>query len=142
VFASCPNDVDGCPGDVALSTEDGGSVSFDATVTHTPGGSCRFRQEIKRVRLIKINPEFGIPDETLLSCGITRTETQCDRTSGRASLSRGNDPGYEFVFTLNNISLDRDDGMYTVYVELTHPTTGTLQRIGKKFILQGNYFCL
>ena len=135
VFASCPNDINGCPGGVSLTVEEGGSVSFDATVIHTPGGSCGFRQQIDTVQLIKLNPEFGVDDDLLLSC-----DTSSDRMCGnsRVSLSRGNDPGYEFVFTLNDASLERDDGMFRVSVHLRHPTTNTFERIEKDFVLQGN----
>ena len=42
MFASCPNDVNGCPDDISLSVVDGGDARFDATVVHTPGGSCGF----------------------------------------------------------------------------------------------------
>ena len=133
-FASCPNHFDHCPGNVSLSVEEGGSVSFDAIVTHTPGGSCGFRQEITTVQLMKLNPEFGIPDEPLLSCDTSMVTC----SNSRVSLSRGNDPGYEFVFTLNNVSLDRDGGMYRVDVHVTHPATNTFDQIMKNFDLQGN----
>ena len=95
MFASCRNDSDGCPGSVALAIEEGGDVLFDAAVVHTPGGSCGFQQEIRTVQLVKINPEFGVPDELLISCNTD--SVTC--SNSRVSLSRGNDPGYEFVFT-------------------------------------------
>ena len=134
MFASCPNDVNGCPDDVSLSIVDGGDARFDAIVVHTPGGSCGFRQEIRRVQLTKVNPEFVIKDVLLLSCDTSMIT--CGNS--RVSLSRGNDPGYEFVFTLNNASLGRDDGMYRVDVDLMHPTTNSFVQIMKNFVLQGN----
>ena len=133
VFASCPDDVNGCPGDVSLTVEEGDSVSFDATVIHTPGGSCGLQQQIDTVQLIRLNPAFGVNDDLLLSCATS--EVSCGNS--KASLSRGNDPGYEFVFTLNNASLKRDDGTFRVFVYLFHPTT-RLRQIEKNFVLQGN----
>ena len=38
------------------------------------------------------------------------------------SLSRGNKPGYEFVFTLTGANVG-DSGMYKVEVEVLHPRT-------------------
>ena len=134
MFASCPNHFDRCPGNVSLTVEEGGSVHFDAIVTHTPGGSCGFRQEIRTVQLMKLNPVFGIRDDLLLSCDTAMVTCSKDRVS----LSRGNDPGYEFVFTLSNVSLDRDGGMYRVDVHVTHPATSTSEQIMKNFDLQGN----
>ena len=134
MFVSCPNQFVSCPDNVSLSAVDKGSVSFDATVTHTPGGSCGFKQIISTVQLMKLNPKFRIPDELLLSCN-TALMTPC--SNDRVSLSRGNDPGYEFVFTLNNVSIDRDDGIYRVDVHLMHPATNSFAQIMKTFTLEG-----
>ena len=132
MFTSCPNQFVSCSDNVSLSVV-GGGVRFDATVTHTPGGSCGFRQTITNVQLMKINPKFEIDDELLLSCNTD--SVTC--SNSRVSLSRGNDPGYEFVFTLNNALLGRDDGMYRVDVQVTHPTTSSSRPIMKSFTLEG-----
>ena len=69
VFASCLLDFDGCSGvPVVLSVEEGESVIFNATIIQLPGGSCGFQQEVTNIKLIKINLEFGVDDEVLLSC--------------------------------------------------------------------------
>ena len=133
VFASCPPG--GCANNpTSLSVEDGGSVNFDASVIHTPGGSCDFRQEIDTVQLTRLNPVFGVDDDQLLSCATS--EVSCGNS--KASLSRGNDPGYEFVFTLNNASLERDNRTFRVSVHLMHPATASTEQIVKDFVLQGN----
>ena len=129
-FKSCPNHFDRCPDTVSLSVEDGGSVSFDGITNYTRGGSCGFQQEITRVQLTKINPEFGVDDDLLLSCDVA-VVTCADR---RVSLSRGNDPGYEFVFTLTGATVD-DSGMYKVEVGVEHPRTGSSGSIIKMFHL-------
>ena len=77
-------------------------VCFIAIVTHTPGGSCGFQQRITNFRLMKLNPEFDISDELLLSCAMSMVT--CG--NNRVSLSRGNDPGYEFVFMLTGANLN------------------------------------
>ena len=133
VFASCqPGSCANNP--TSLSVEEGGSVSFDATVIHTPGGSCGFRQPIDTVKLTRLEPVFGVPDYQLLSC--RTSEVSCGNSN--VSLSRGNDPGYEFVFTLNNASLERDNRTFQVSVHLMHPGTGSTEQIEKDFVLQGN----
>ena len=134
MFASCPLDSDGCAGDpVSLTAVKGRSVEFDATVIHTPGGSCGFVQEITRVNLMKINEQFGVDDVQLLSCPISQT-TLC--SNGRVSLDRGRDPGHEFVFTLSN-TVDNDTGLYEVVVEGRHPSTSSLTQLRKRFRLEG-----
>ena len=77
---------------------------------------------------------FGINDDQLLFCDTS--EVSCSNSN--ASLSRGNDPGYEFVFTLNNALLERDNRRFRVSVHLTHPTSGSTEQIEKNFVLQGN----
>ena len=135
LFASCLLDFDGCIGNpVPLTVEEGGNVKFNATVIHTPGGSCSLRQEIRDVRLIKLNPEFGVDDEVLLFCNTASTMT-C--SNSRVSLSRGNDPGFEFVFTLSSALHEIDAGMYQVNVEVQHPSA-SFALIMKRFSLEGN----
>ena len=131
MFASCQDDSDGCPDSVLLAVEEGGDVLFDAIVVHTPGGSCGFRQEITSVQLVKINPELGVPDEQLLSCD--NDSVTC--SNSRVSLSRGNDLGYEYIFTLHNFSLSRDAGIYQVVVGVVHPATGIPGQITKRFVI-------
>ena len=104
---------------------------FDAMVIHTPGGSCGFRQVITHVRLKKLNPEFDVPDDLLLPCD-TSEVSACGKS--RVSLSRGNDPGYDFVFTLTGANVS-DSGMYKVEVEVVHPKTGSGYEIIKMFYL-------
>ena len=133
VFASCPL---GCTGDpIPLSVVSGRNVSFNATVIHTPGGSCGFKQEISCVILRKI--QFGmVNNELLLSCATSQT-TACSR--GRVFLNRDSDSSSEltFKFTLSNAFHDSDSGLYEVIVEGTHPATGSLTTITKRFQLQG-----
>ena len=134
VFASCPLDgsLASCASNpMSLSVDNGGGASFDAIVTHTPGGSCGFRQQITNVKLMKINREFGVSDELLLSCDTSMT-TMC--SNSRVSLSRGNDPGNEFVFTLTGTNIN-DSGMYEVVVDVIHPRSGSQGTITKKFHL-------
>ena len=134
MFASCPIDLNGCTGDpVSLSVIEGESAKFNATVIHTPGGSCGIRQEITRVRLMKINERFGVDDVQLLSCPTERT--LC--SDGRVSLDRGRDPGFEFVFTLSN-AVDGDAGLYEVIVEGRHPSGGSTTQLRKRFNLDVN----
>ena len=139
VFASCPlGTLASCANDpTSLSIEDGGSVRFDATVTHTPtGGSCGFQQEVTNVRLMKINQEFGVSDELLLSYNTRSTTVTC--SNGRVSLSRGYDPlGYDFIVTLANASSVEDAGLYKVDVFTQHPTTSSQEQITKIFSLKG-----
>ena len=132
VFASCPRHFDGCIGDpVPLTVEEGGNVKFNATVIHTPGGSCGFQQEIKNVQLMKINPKYGVDDEQLLFCD---TESTMTCSNSRVSLSRGNDPGFEFVFTLSRANIS-DSGIYEVRVETKHPSSSSDESISKRFHL-------
>ena len=114
-----------------LTVEEGGNVKFNATVIHTPGGSCGFQQEIKNVQLMKINPEFGVPNEQLLFC---KTESMMTCSNSRVSLSRGNDPGFEFVFTLFRANIS-DSGIYEVRVEIIHPSSSSDESISKRFHL-------
>ena len=133
VFASCPLGIlASCASDpTSLSVYNGGSVHFDVTVVHTPGGSCGFRQEIRGVRLIRLNPEFEVDDQLLLSCNIKLKEPCMD---SRVSLSRGNDPGNEFVFTLTGANVN-DSREYKVEVEVIHPSTNSQYTITKLFRL-------
>ena len=84
---------------------------------------------------MKINPEFGVPDELLLSCN-TADSVTC--SNSRVSLSRGNAPGYEFVFTLSNTSRIRDAGQYRVNVQTIDPVTNIYDQITKTYSLEGS----
>ena len=133
VFASCPqagSSASCASNSTSLFVEDGGDVSFDATVIHTHGGSCSFRQEIRYIRLKKLNLTFG-NDDLLLSC-----DTSLDQTCGnsRVSLSRGKKPGYEFVFMLTGANIT-DSGTYKVEVEVRHPMSNSDSSITKMFHL-------
>ena len=134
VFASCPqagSSASCASNATSLFVEDGGDISFDATVIHTHGGSCGFRQEITHVRLKKLNLAFGDDDDLLLSC-----DTSSDQTCGnsRVSLSRGKKPGYEFVFMLTGANIT-DSGTYKVEVEVRHPRSNSDSSITKMFHL-------
>ena len=120
-----------------MSVEDGGSVEFEARVAFIQGGSCRLRQVIERVKLEKINRLNGVPNEEILSCTISEAHRTSCRGMSRASLDRGNEPGFEFVLTLNDVSHERDAGQYRVTVEVRHPRTNTLRKIKKEFSLEG-----
>ena len=135
VFASCPlGTLASCASDpTSLSIYNGGSVHFDVTVVHTPGGSCGFRQKIRKVRLIRLNLEFDVDDQLLLSCNI-KSKEPC--RNSRVSLSRGNDPGNEFVFTLTGANV-RDSGEYLVEVVVVHPSTNSHYTITKMFYVTG-----
>ena len=52
------------------------------------------------------------------------------------SVSRGRDPGYEFVFTLSNVTAS-DAGTYDAILEVTHPATGSSSQLTKSFTLEG-----
>ena len=136
VFASCPlGTLASCASDpTSLSLYNGSSVHFDAIVVHTSGGSCGFRQEIDIVKLSRLNP-----DRVLLVCR-QRLRESCTYTvrNSRVSLSRGNDPGYEFVFTLTGADVS-DSGMYEVEVQALHPSTHAVYIITKTFYVTGIY---
>ena len=136
VFASCPFDFAGCTGEpIPLSVEEGESVVFDATVIHIQGGSCGFQQEIIDVHLVKINPQFGVDDESLLVCAIGNSlPTPCQ--NGRVSLSRGNDPGLEFIFLLTDAVADMDSSLYKVTVDVKDPRTNIYTALSKTFRLE------
>ena len=134
MFASCVLDSSGCTASpTQLSVIAGGSVNFNATITHIPGGSCGFVQEITRVQLTKINEAFSTDNQLLLSC--PTSSSTC--SSGRVSLDRGRDPGIEFVFTLSDANAN-DTGTYEVAVEVLHPSTGSQPSIRKRFYLKGD----
>ena len=136
VFVSClPSG--SCNGREQLSVEDGGSVEFDVRVVFVQAGSCGFRQTINRVTLVKINPRHGVSDEIILSCAISESQGTTCTTPSRASLDRGNDPGFEFVFTLNDVSLERDAGSYRVTVDVLHVRGNSAEKITKEFFLEG-----
>ena len=136
VFASCPLDFAECSGDpTPLSVEEGKNTTFNARVIHVGGGSCGFQQEIDHVQLIKINPQFGVDDELLLSCAIDDSSPTPCRNS-RVSLSRGSDPGFEFVFTLVDAVADMDSSLYEVIVTVIHPVTSSVSLLSKKFHLE------
>ena len=133
VFSSCPQEINRCSqSPVSLSVAAGGSAPFNATVTHTSGGSCGFLQEIRNIRLVKTDDRFGVPDTPLLSCSTGRVTCE----DGRVSLDRGRDPGYEFVFTLSNVTAS-DAGMYDAILEVVHPATGSFTELTKSFRLEG-----
>ena len=137
MFASCPHEFAGCSEEVPLSVTAGESAVFNAAVIHTPGGSCDFMQEITRIVLTKIDERFGFDNVQLFSC-LTRQGETCVVNDGRVSLGRGNDPGFEFIFTLANTNDDSDSSLYEVTVEGRHPATNSLTTLKKKFRLQVN----
>lgn len=137
VFASYPlGYTDHDP--IRLSVESGGNVSFDSTITYTPGGSCGFKQEISRITLRKLRSGM-VSNELLLSCAIGQT-AGCSR--GRVSLNRNNDASSElsFNFILSNALPDGDSGLYEVIIEGVHPATGSLTTTTKRFQLEGTMY--
>lgn len=138
MFVSCPL---GCTDNpISLFVTSGENVTFNATVVFLPGGSCGFKQQLSRVILRKLQSETG-SNELLLSCATSQT-TACTR--GRVSLNRGNtsDSSSElsFNFILSNALHDSDSGLYEIIVEGTHPATGSLTKITKRFQLGGNSY--
>ena len=135
VFASCPHEFAGCTEEVPLSVTAGESAMFNATVIHTPGGSCDFMQDITSIKLRKINEQFGVSNMLLFSCD-TYQGAVCVINNHRLSLNRGRDPGLEFVFSLNNTVHNSDAGLYEVTVEGTNPVTNSLSTLTKRFRLE------
>lgn len=134
VFESCPSEYNGCTRITSLSVTAGGSAVFDASVVYTPGGSCDFQQVLTRVKLLRINNEFGASNDLLFSCSTTEG-AECTINDNRVSLNRGNKPGLEFRFTLDGAQMS-DNSSYRVIVVGTHPGTGVETRLIKNFSLQ------
>lgn len=133
MFASCPSEfsLDGCSEETQLSVRAGESAEFNATVVYTPGGSCDFMQTIERISLTKINETFGGSNEILYNC-LTAAGVQCD--SGRVTLSRGNQPGLDFIFTLPETVYRSDSGLYEVAI--TRLTASSRSTFTKNFRLR------
>ena len=108
----------------------GNPATFNASITYTPGGSCDFKQEITRIKFLKINNESS-RDLLLFSCSTNQGQA-CVINDDRLSLNRGN--GLNFVFTLSNTH-QSDSGVYEVVIEGTHPATSSLITIKKRFHL-------
>lgn len=121
VFASCPHDLTGCTSDEVISVTAGENIKLNATVTHTSGGACGFKQEIKLIKLMKIS---GVREEQqlLLSRSYRNTGPPIGQNSDKVSLSGGT-YDLNFVFTLQN-AVHTDSGMYQVTVQGEDPATG------------------
>ena len=138
VFASCPRELMGCTENETLCVPaDGGSVSFDATVTHIHGGSCGFLQNIDLIKLRKLNetteqfkPLFICKSEYNWQCMPSSTRS---RESLNLNLTRGS-TGFEFTLTLFNVTTD-NVGMYKVIVEKSRPSSGGTEYLKKIFHL-------
>ena len=133
MFASCPHEITGCREDVQLSVAEGESVTFNATVIHTPGRNCDLLQEVRSIKLEKID----IDNELLYSCHVHQ-DAPCVVNDGRVSLSRGADSGLDFVFKLTNATKNSDVSPYEVVIEVKHPATHTLTTLKKRFHLHVN----
>ena len=48
MFASCPNEFDGCRNETSFSVMAGSNATFDAAVSFSPGGGCSYEQNITR----------------------------------------------------------------------------------------------
>ena len=84
---------------------------------------------------MKINTQFGVDDESLLICAIGDSLlTPCH--NGRVSLSRGNDPGLEFMFMLADAVADMDSSLYKVTVDVRDPRTNIYTALSKTFRLE------
>ena len=101
-------------------------------MTYTTGGSCDFKQTIRRILLIKMNEQTGISSQTLLSCSIEQSEN-CTTSDKWRSLDRGD--GLDFIFVLTDTT-QNDSGVYQVLVEGTHPGTGNATTILKTIDLE------
>ena len=136
VFASCPT---GCTRDEVLSVTAGESIKFNATVIHTSGGSCGFKQEVQHIELMKLNDVHGM--QRLSFCDLGRGQEATCNNNDRVSLSGGRNSRYDFVFTLSN-AIYIDSGLYRVTIQGEHPATGALTVVSKKFhvtIIMGEY---
>ena len=127
MFTSCPQEYSGCSKEVPLSVTSGNPAIFNASITHTPGGSCDFKQAMTRIKLTKINTNSS--DKLLFTCR-TNQGASCVIKDNRVSLVRGN--GLDFIFTLSN-TCQNDSGVYEAVVEGTHPATSSLTTIKKNF---------
>ena len=135
MFASCPHNFTGCTGDPThLEVMSNRGINFNASITHIPGGSCGFVQEITHVQLMKINEAFPANNPPLLSCSISQEPLMC--SEGRVSLYRGGKMGLEFIFTLSSVNIS-DAGLYEVAVEVVNPSSGGRSRITKQYQLEG-----
>ena len=110
----------------------GGSVSFNATVIYTSGGSCNYRQNLRLIRLRKINERTL---SSVCTCKFNRGPSSCHPNETTVNLSRGHS-GSEFVLTLFNLTTD-SRGTYEVSVESSHPGSGSILQLIKRFHLVG-----
>ncbi len=108
----------------------GGSVSFNATVIYTSGGSCNYRQKLNWIKVRKINDstrtcKFNASSGSLLLCD--------PNMENLVTLSIGHSQS-EFILTLFNLTT----GIYEVIVDLSHPNNGEYYPpLRKKFHLEG-----
>lgn len=133
VFASCPNEFDGCPDPTdSLSVIAGESAKFNASIAYTPGGPCWFAQQITRITLTKKNAGS---DGVLYDCGTAANAGPCLQSDARVRLTRGGATMMEFVFTLSETDHGDDSGLYEVSVTKIHPRTGSASDLTKQFQL-------
>ena len=98
---------------------------------YKPGGSCNYRQNLKLIKLKKINE--STEDRLMYTC---KFENPCISNEETAvNLSRGH-LGSEFVLTLFNVTAN-SIGTYEVIVESSHPGRGGIQEFTKSFHLVG-----
>lgn len=139
VFASCPHESSCTENEKLYLPENGGSVSFNATMIHIGGGSCGYQQNISLIRLAKKNETTGMFDVLLHLCYTSDMDSggRCGPFDGHpVSLSRGR-TDFEFMLTLSNVTAD-NIGMYEVMVARIDPRDGTEHAIiFKRFRLLG-----
>ena len=136
MFASCPHELTCTENETLALPANSRSVSFNATVIHIGGGSCGYQQTISFVKLIKINETTGERSKILHVCNFG-TSGYCDPIHGsNVNLTKGRS-GFEFIFTLSNVTAD-DIGTYVVIVEKRDPHSGAFSiKLNKTFHLVG-----
>ena len=135
MFASCPHELERCTENETISVPaDGGSVSFNASVTYIRGGNCGYLQNIKFVKLRKLNKTTGIFKSLFICKSINNWQcSPIEIIDLNSTLSRGRS-GFEFIVTLFDVTTD-DVGMYKVIVEKSHPQTAATEQLTKVFHL-------
>ena len=132
MFASCPQEFKGCTENETISVPaDGGSVSFNATVTHIHGGNCGYLQNIEFVKLRKLN-ETTRTFELLFICKFM-DGGPCRPINFNLNLSRERS-GFEFILTLFNVMAD-SIGTYEVIVEKKHPRDDSIEKLCKTLLV-------
>ena len=109
-FKSCPNDSASCSAVEAVQGDVGGSVELDTRVDFRYGGECGFKQNIRIMRLQRVQPLYYCSNLGTFS------ESSCE-DSERVSVSTQGAEKYDIELSLNGLTL-ADAGTYTVAVDL------------------------